>query len=433
MQRTLIQFIKNNIGQTVQINGWIDTIRQLKKMWFIVVRDHTGVIQVTYTNGQNEKIDALIAMLTSESTVEIIGKVVKNDYVKLKGMEIIPEEIKIINLSEPELPIDTTSSQETCMDFRFLDLRRPHNTLIFRVQSALERAMREYWYQKGFMEIHSPKLMNSPSESGAEVFRLEYYDRFAYLAQSPQFYKQMAMAAGFDRVFEIGPVFRANPSYTSRHETEFVGIDMEMSWIHSHEDIMVFQEQWLKYAIETVKKELGQEILDVLGLDLQVPTVPFPRITMREAHEMLKKLGHPLADEEDLDPEGERLLYQHILETQNHEFVFVTLFPVPIRPFYHLRPENDPTVTNSYDLLWKGLEVTTGAQREHRYDILVKQVIEKGLSPESIQDYLNYFKFGCPPHGGFGTGLARIMMSLLGLKNIREAVFLSRSPNRLAP
>jgi aspartyl-tRNA synthetase len=289
---------------------------------------------------------------------------------------------------------------------------------VFEVQTTVERAMREYWAHHGFIELHSPKLMHSASESGSETFSMQYFDLGrAYLAQSPQFYKQMAMAAGFERVFEIGPVFRAEPSMTPRHATEFTSVDMEMSWIESHEDIMSFEERWLTHVISTARQ--------VHDIDIAVPTVPFPRMTLAEAHERLRAMGHQIAPTTragDIDPEGERLLC-------GDGFLFLTDYPASLRPFYHMR---DGALTKSFDLLWKGIEITTGAQREHRYAVLEQQARETGLG-ESVAYYLDFFKYGCPPHGGFGLGLARVVMLMLGLPSIREATFLHRSPNRLTP
>jgi aspartyl-tRNA synthetase len=294
--------------------------------------------------------------------------------------------------------------------------------------------MREYADGEGFTELHSPKLMGTASESGAEVFRLRYFDRNAYLAQSPQFYKQMAIAAGMERVFEVGPVFRAEPSFTSRHATEFTSIDAEMAWIDGIEDVMAFEERMIAHAVGTVASEYGAAIAAVFGAEVNVPRVPFPRIPMAEAIEVMRTRGwDPGHHREDLDPEGERGISAHIAEETGHDFVFVTGFPASARPFYHMRPIGEPDSTLSFDLLWKGLEVTTGAQREHRYEVLTRQATEKGVELHRMQDYLNCFRYGCPPHGGFGMGLARVLMVLLGLDSIRETTFLFRGPNRLTP
>jgi aspartyl-tRNA synthetase len=302
------------------------------------------------------------------------------------------------------------------------------------VQTTVERAMREFWHKQGFIELHSPKLMGSASESGAELFKVDYFEGVAYLAQSPQFYKQMAMAAGFGRVFEVGPVFRANPSFTSRHDTEFTSVDVEISWIDSHEDVMSFEERWLSYVLDVVQREHGADIEATFNTPVLAPTVPFPRVTLAEAKELLRAHGHEAPGEgHDLDPPSERALSAIISERDGHEFTFVTDYPTTVRPFYHMRHAEDPTLTKSFDLLWRGIELTTGAQREHRYEQLLAQAADKRVETDSIGYYLDFFRFGAPPHGGFGFGLTRLLMQLLGQDNVREVTFLYRGPHRLSP
>ncbi|HTX80246.1 MAG TPA: aspartate--tRNA(Asn) ligase [Longilinea sp.] len=439
MERTYIGALRQSVGQTVKVNGFVQTVRDQKKMQFLILRDTTGLVQVAHFRPNDEKLAGQISTLATESTVTVTGKVVDNPIVKLGGLEIQLESLTIESASASPMPFDpfaeTLPMIDFRMDWRYIDLRRAENLLLFKVQTAAEMAMREYWVMNNFIEIHSPKIVAAPSESGAELFEMTYFERKAYLAQSPQFYKQMAMAAGFDRVFEIGPVFRADPSFTSRHMTEFTGLDMEMSWVDSHEDVMASEERMLQYAYQKVKDQYGDQIKELFKFDLQVPTVPFPRIAMRDAVEILKKRGYKLPAEKkgDLDPAGERELGNYIKETYNHDFVFLTDWPITVRPFYHMRHPEDQTLTRSFDLIASGLEITTGAQREHRYDVLSKQALEKGLHLEPIQFYLDFFKYGCPPHGGFGMGLSRLLMVMLGINNIRETVFIFRGPTRLNP
>ncbi|RSN18763.1 aspartate--tRNA(Asn) ligase [Streptomyces sp. WAC 01325] len=434
--RVLVSDLREHVGQTVSVSGWVNTLRLQRKMQFVVVRDHTGMVQVTHKRGgEGDAVEAALEGLTTESAVRITGRVVDNPIVKLGGLEILPEAVEVLSRAETPLPIDEQTGLDHRLDWRFLDVRRrPQAQLLFAVQTTLEQGMREYAYQQGCTEMHTPKLMGTASESGAEVFKLGYFDRSAYLAQSPQFFKQMAISAGIDRVFEIGPVFRAEPSFTSRHATEFTGVDVELAWINGVEDVMAFEERMLAHAVSKVADAHGEAIRETFGVEVTVPTTPFPRITMAETQEILRAKGwDPAGVKEDLDPEGEREIAAHIKEQTGHEWVFVTHYPTSIRPFYHMRPEDDPGVTLSFDLLWKGLEVTTGAQREHRYDVLLKQAAEKGMSTEPMQDYLNAFRYGCPPHGGLGMGLGRVLMVMLGLDSIREATFLFRGPNRLTP
>jgi aspartyl-tRNA synthetase len=439
MERTLIKDLKNHVDEQVKIQGWLHTLRDQKNIQFLIIRDRTSLVQVTHWKKGNPDLAEIISTLSTESALTIIGKVVENEVVKLGGIEIQLEELTVEGAAEIPLPFEPFGEylpdQDFRLDWRYLDLRRDINRMIFEVQTTAEQAMREYWLDNDFIEIHSPKIMGAPSESGAELFSLPYFETTAYLAQSPQFYKQMAMAAGYERVFEIGPVFRADPSFTSRHMTEFTGVDMEMSWIDSHEDVMAFMERWLAFTYEKVIEKHDKAVEAAFDVRLEVPKVPFPRVTMAEAYGILDKIGYNLPPEKkfDLDPGAERALASHFKETQGHDYVFVTKWPFEARPFYHMLDPNNRDVTLSFDLLGKGLEVATGAQREHRYDILKTQALAKGLSLELIQDYLNYFRYGTPPHGGFGFGLSRFLMILLNLANIREAVYIFRGPTRLTP
>lgn len=439
MKRILIKDLDQHLDQLVTIQGWLHTLRDQKSMQFLIVRDRTGLVQVAHFKKGNPELAEVITNLGTESALTVTGTVVKNEIVKLGGFEIQLEDLVVENAAEVPLPFEPFGEylpdQDFRLDWRYLDLRRDVNQLIFDIQTTAEQAMREFWLNHSFVEIHSPKIMGMPSESGAELFSLPYFGTTAYLAQSPQFYKQMAMAAGFERVFELGPVFRADPSFTSRHMTEFTGVDMEMSWIDTHDDVMSLMERWLAHTYQRVLEKHGSVIESAFGVKLEVPIVPFPRITMADAHKLLNKIGYQLPPEKkfDLDPGAERAIGAHIKETQGHDYVYIIDWPLEARPFYHMVHPDNPGLTRSFDLLGKGLEVATGAQREHRYEVLKSQALAKGLSLEIIQNYLNYFRYGMPPHGGFGFGLSRFMMILLDLANIREAVFIFRGPTRLSP
>ncbi len=419
----------------VTIGGWVETLRDQKRIQFIIIRDESGSVQVTYPRPSEE--DALadqVSALTHGSFVIVRGQLKHDERVKLGGIEILLEGLEVVSASLPDSPIAEDTSIDKRLDWRFIDFRRPELNLMMQVQTTIEQAWREHWLANDFVEIHSPKLMASPSESHAELFKLEYFEGHAYLAQSPQFYKQMAMSAGLNRVFEIGPVFRADPSFTSRHATEFVSIDMEMSWIDSHEDVMSFQEELMVKAITAVKEKHGERIKELYEIDIEIPSTPFPRIPLAEAHEIIEKRGYKVPRTDgDLDPEGERQISQYAKEELGHEFVFLTDYPKHIRPFYHMRHEDNDALTKSYDLIWKGTEITTGAQREHRIEVLEAQAKDKGLDPEGLDFYMDFFRYGVPPHGGFGMGLTRVVMLMLELPNIREASFLFRGPNRLQP
>jgi aspartyl-tRNA synthetase len=431
MIRVPVSALRDHVGETVTIAGWVQTLRLQRAMQFVLVRDHTGTVQVTHRR-DGTALEAELDALTPESAVRVTGRVAGNPVVSLGGLEIIPDTVTVENRAATPLPVDDNTGPEGRLDWRFLDVRRrPAARLVFAAATTVEQAMREFAYASGCTEMHTPKLMGSASESGAEVFELGYFGRSAYLAQSPQFYKQMAIAAGIDRVFEIGPVFRAEPSFTSQHATEFTGVDVELAWISDVEDVMDFEERMLAHVLATVAAEHGPAIREYYGTEVIVPDVPFPRITMAEAHKIAGTPGQ--RDREDLNTAGERAVAAYVRQRTGHEFVFVTEYPASVRPFYHMRPAGQPQLTCSFDLLWGGIEITTGAQREHRYDVLVSQAAEKGLSTEPMRDYLNCFRYGCPPHGGLGLGLGRLLMVLLGVDSIREATFLFRGPNRLTP
>ncbi|MFT4282849.1 MAG: aspartate--tRNA(Asn) ligase [Candidatus Woesearchaeota archaeon] len=432
MQRTKISDLKNQVGKLVNIKGFVHEIRIQSKIHFLIIRDISGLVQCISLKS-NDDVFSTTKDLQKESVISLIG-LVKEESQAPGGFEIEIKEIDVLSKVLEELPIQVNdkgveSSLSVRLDNRWIDLRKPKNALIFKIWTAMEEAMREWWSKEGFIQVYSPKFMGSPSESGAELFSVDYFGKKAFLAQSPQFFKQMAMSSGFEKIFEIGPVFRANPSHTSRHDTEFTMIDMELSFIESHEDVMKVEESWLRHVLLRLKERFGSEIKEVFGVDVTVPSLPFPRITLDEALKILKSKGHVLED--DLDPQGERMLYEYIKEKHGHDFVFVTEYPYSIRPFYHMKKEGG--LTKSYDLLWRGLEITTGAQREHRYDVLKEQAIEKGLDLNLIDDYLKFFKYGCPPHGGFGLSPSRMVMILLGIKNVRDVTYLPRDTSRLNP
>src|ERR1039458_2981653 len=436
MARTLISELSSHVGEQVTIRGWAQAVRDQKRVQFVVVRDESGLAQtVLGKDDPPTELNEQVSSLTVESAVTLTGTVVADERVKLGGLELQLESIEVDSLAEPELPIAADSALDKRIGWRIRDVQGPDRKLIFEVQTTVEHAMRDYWSKNGFIEIHTPKLMGSASESGAELFKVEYFDGQAYLAQSPQFYKPMAMAAGFGKVFEVGPVFRANPSFTSRHDTEFTSVDVELSWIESHEDVMAFEEAWLAHVLAAVKDAHGEAIEQTFDTEVIVPELPFPRVSLEEAKALLRDAGHDSVPGpgHDLDPPSERALSALIKEKHGHEFAFVTDYPTTVRPFYHMRHPDNPTLTRSFDLLWRGIELTTGAQREHRYEQLLIQAADKQVETGPIQYYLDFFRYGAPPHGGFGFGLTRLLMQLCNQENVREVTFLYRAPNRLTP
>lgn len=444
MERTYINDVKNNLGQTVTIKGFVDSIRDTKYVVFMTIKDITGTVQATVEKETNAELAASLEGLTNDSVVTITGKAVENEYVKLHGYEIIPDEVIIESIADA-LPINRKeipatkkkkaverSSIDQRIDYRWIDLRTDENQMMFKVQTVMVNAMRKFLLEKNFIEIHTPKLIGTASESGSDVFEVKYFDRNAYLAQSPQFYKQMAMASGFERIFEVGPVFRAEKSFTSKHTTEFTGFDLEFSYIDSFYDVMKMEEELMTYMLKEVKEKYGEEIKELFGLEVIVPETPFPIMKLADLYDELEKeFGYTVDDSEkgDLTTEAERLSYDLVKKKYNHEFLFVTDFDAEKRAFYHMRDEKG--IPQGYDLIWRGVEITTGAQREHRYDLLSKQAAEKGLEKD-VEFYLEFFKYGCPPHGGFGIGIDRLTMLMLGM-HIKDSMFIFRGPNRLNP
>lgn len=434
-ERIVIKNLATIPEGNVTVAGWVDKVRDQKKVQFVVLRDESGAAQLVHPRAEeSDPIADIISGLATGTFIRVTGELKLDERVKLGGLEIKIADIEVVTAANPETPIAADSGIDKRLDWRFLDLREARNNLIFRAQTTLEHAMRTYWIERDFIELHTPKLMASASESNAELFEVEYFEGKAYLAQSPQFFKQMAQSAGFGKIFEIGPVFRADPSFTSRHATEFISVDAEISWIDSHEDVMKMQEELLVAAISAVKEKHGEEIKELFDVDVVVPTIPFPRIPLAEAKKIVAERGYEVPrNDDDMDPEGERQIAAYVAEKYGHEFVFLTDYATSIRPFYHMRNAEDQTITNSYDLIWRGTEITTGAQREHRIDILEAQAREKGLDPTELEFYLDFFRYGVPPHGGFGMGLSRVMMLMLHQPNLREVTYLFRGPNRLTP
>lgn len=434
-----INELNKHFDEEVVVSGFVDEIRNLKWVQFVVLRDETGKVQITIEKSEeaNKELVEIIDKLTVESTLKVTGKVMDSPKVKLNGMEVIPSKIEVTSVNQGELPFNykdiSTVNLDTRLDYRYIDLRSEKNILMFQIQSILVRYMREYLYINGFTEIHSPKLLGAASESGSEVFEVKYFDKKAYLAQSPQFYKQMALAAGFGKVFEVAPCFRAENSNTSRHATEFTSFDLEMAYINDFNDVMDLEAEMLAYAFEKTNEVYGEKIKEVFETELVVPKTPFPKMRLADIYQELEeRYGYKIDDSEknDLTTEAERLCYKLSMDKFNSEFLFVIDFPAEKRAFYHMRDENG--ILQGYDLIWRGVEITTGAQREHRYEHICKNAKEKGLN-EDVKFYLDFFKHGCPPHGGFAIGVDRLTMLLLGIPSVKETQFLFRGPNRLNP
>ena len=429
MERVLINELKEN--ESSKISGWADVIRDTKYMVFVILKDRSGSIQVSIDKEKDKEIVEKLSGILANSVLSFTGKMVKSEYVKQGGKEFLPEVVEVLS-SADAIPIDSSANIDTRLDYRWIDLRSEKNNLMFQVQTAFVTGMREFLIKEDFTEIHTPKLIGAASESGSDVFEVKYFDRKAYLAQSPQFYKQMAMASGIERIFEVAPAFRAENSNTNRHTTEFTSFDLEFSYIDSYEDVMDMEERLLVAGLEKVKEKYEDKIKELFGTEVIVPKRPFPRINLQDLYKELEsRYGYNIPEHDigDMNAEAEKLTSKYAMEEFGHEFIFVTGFTKTKRAFYHMRKNDIP---EGYDLIWRGTEITTGAQREHRYEILKQQAEEKGLGRD-VEFYLEFFKYGCPPHGGFAIGVDRLTMLLLGLPSLKEEMFICPGPSRLTP
>lgn len=418
-----------NKDETICLMGWVHRIKRLKTVVFIILRDRSGLVQCAFVP---EVIEPL--SLTLETVVSLTGKIVKgkNDYA---DFEIAGESIEVLNPAASELPVVVNGKEievqlETLLKHRVLGLRHPKEQAIFRVQSLIGEGFRQFLSTQGFTEIHSPKLVKEGAEGGANVFKLDYFGETAYLAQSPQFYKQMMVISGMERVFEVGSVFRAEAHSTSRHLNEYVSLDLEMGFIFHESELMRLETELLNSIIKSLKEKGNHELT---LLEVTLPEVPdeIPHMKLSDAIAILKEKYGKTELEGDLDPEGEKLISQFIYETTGSEFLFLTHYPKPKRPMYTMPCGEEET--HSFDLLFRGMEITTGGRRIHSLEMLIQSMKEKGLDPEQYESYLEAFRYGAPPHGGLAIGLERLTALLLGFSNIRRTSLFPRDGQRLVP
>ena len=424
-------------GKEVSLAGWVDTLRISGKISFLLLRDRTGIVQVFL----DKKLTETFQHLKAQSVVTLTGMVNKRPANQVKAdmktgeIEIAAKTLEILNVAETPLPIEiseeTSTGLDKRLDYRFLDVRRQKVTDIFTIRSKIYALTIAFFDKEKFVAIQTPKLTASGVESGAEEFKIPYFGKTASLAQSPQVYKQMFVVSGLERVYEIGTIFRAEKSHTTRHLTEFTGVDFEMGFIESEHDVMAVIEKYFQFLIHELQKACKEE-LSRLGVHLRVPKT-IPKLSLHDARKILKEKGKIIPENDDLDAEGEKMIGEYILEKFDSDFVFMLDYPWTKRPFYHMRPDHDKKITKSFDLVFRGVEIATGAQREHRLEILEAQCKEKGLDLKKLSFYRDIFRYGCPPHGGVGLGLDRITEQMLDLGNIREAILLPRDPERLTP
>lgn len=429
LERTFISEVKDSQDETILLRGWVYKIIDLSNIVFVKLRDKSGIIQLV-TN--KEQIEGL----KLENAIEVIGKKSKNEKAP-GGIEIIVDEIKILGRTYyDKLPFEINSYKnkaalETQLDHRTIALRRPEIRAIFKVQNEIEQAFRDYLRSKNFEQIHTAKIIDSSTEGGSEMFTVNYFDRRSFLAQSPQFYKQMMVGAGFERVYEIGHAYRAELHNTWRHLNEYVSLDVEMGFIKDEFELMDLEEGFLDYLFKHLNKVCKKE-LEMYKVELP-NEVKIPRITLEEAHKILLEKYNKKSPIGNIDAKGEELICDYVKKEYGTEFVFLTKYPVAKRPMYTMPDYEDKTLTKSFDLIYDGLEITTGGQRINDYEMLKENIIKFGLNPEDFDFYLDTFKYGMPPHGGFAIGLERLTMKILKLSNIREATLVPRDMKRLTP
>ena len=420
------------VGKTVKMNGAVHNIRDMGEFAFIILRKAEGLVQCVYEEGKTE-FD--LKDLKEESAVEVTGVIALEERAP-QGFELRLTGIRVLSEPAETMPIainkwKMNTSLETRLSLRPVSLRNVRERAKFKIQEGIVRGFREFLSSQGFTEVHTPKIVSRGAEGGANVFKLNYFNKKAELGQSPQFYKQM-MVGVFDRVFEVAPVFRAEKHNTTRHLNEYIGLDFEMGYIDSFEDVMAMETGFLKYTMELLKSEYKKE-LDMLGIDLpsisQIPHVRFAEAKQLVSEQYNRKIRNPF----DLEPEEEVLIGRYFKEEYDSDFVFVTHYPSKKRPFYAMDDPEDTSVTLSFDLLYKGLEITTGGQRIHDYQMILEKMEKRGMDPEDIKDYLMIFKYGMPPHGGLGIGLERLTMRLLDEQNVRETSLFPRDVTRLEP
>ena len=429
LDRTFISELKVSDDEVVLLRGWIYKIIDLSSVVFIKLRDKSGIVQLVTDKDQIEG-------LKLENAVEVVGKKSENEKAP-GGIEIIVDKIKILGKTYyDKLPFEINSFKnkaalETQLDHRTIALRRPEIRAIFKVQNEIEQAFRDYLRSTNFEQIHTAKIIDSSTEGGSEMFTVNYFDRRSFLAQSPQFYKQMMVGAGFERVYEIGHAYRAELHNTWRHLNEYVSLDVEMGFIKDEFELMDLEEGFLDYLFKHLNRVCKKE-LEMYKVKLP-DEVKIPRITLDEAHKILLEKYNKKSPLGNIDAKGEELICDYVKKEYGTEFVFLTKYPVTKRPMYTMPDDKDKTLTKSFDLIYDGLEITTGGQRIHDYEMLKENIIKFGLNPEDFDFYLETFKYGMPPHGGFAIGLERLTMKILKLSNIREAALIPRDMKRLTP
>ncbi|MCK4634635.1 MAG: aspartate--tRNA(Asn) ligase [Candidatus Aenigmarchaeota archaeon] len=436
MKRIFTKDVPNKEGTKVMLAGWIRKIRGSDNLRFIILRDMTGELQIILKKGSvKEELLESTKDLTEESVISVEGTVKINEQAP-GGLEIIPDKLVVLSKASVPLPIDFSGKVDTGLDkrldWRCIDLRNPKRAAIIKIQSKFVEGVQEFLSKNDFIFLFTPCIMSGASEGGSEVFPIKYFDKKAFLRQDPQLHRQLAIAAGFDKIVDIGPSWRAELSHTTRHLCEHRGIAVEIGFLKDETDTMRLEEDVIIAGLNRIKKDCKNE-LEKIGKKIRIPDTPFPEIRFPEIYDILEKLGKKIEFGKDYDTEGEKLLGDYVKKKFGSDFFFVNRFPFAEKPFYVMKVDEEPQWARSVDLIFKGVEQSSGGQREHRYEKIVRQIKEKGLDMNTFKWFVEFFKYGVPPHGGFNLGIERFIMQLLDLDNIREVVLFPRDPERLVP
>jgi len=432
--RNFSEITSSDYNKVISVAGWVEEVRNLGGIAFIILRQKGGTLQLAFKKKESEDLFKLATSITRESVIVAEGIVVANEQAR-NGYEIFPDKINVLSPAETPLPlgvIDKVGAEmDTRFDNRFLDLRKNERHALFAIRTMILKSFRESMLKENFIEVHTPKLAGAGAEGGATLFETDYFGKKAYLSQSPQLYKQILMGTGFDRVFEISPAFRAEPSDTVRHVTEFVSFDGEVAFIKHQEDFLRILEKCVVTSIDYVKKH-GKEHLESIDIEVKVPSLPIPRLMYTDAVDLLQNEGKNINEGDDIDTESEKILGQ-MMKEKGHDLYYIRDYPSAIKSFYIMEKDDQRVYSHSFDMEYKGDEMASGGQREHRHNRLIERMKSMKLRPESFDFYLKAFRFGMPPHGGWGFGVDRFVQKLIGLSNIREAILFPRDRNRLVP
>jgi aspartyl-tRNA synthetase len=437
MQRPLSPAnIKKQVGKEIRLEGWVHDVRALGGIVFVLLRNARGVVQLAVPKKSvKPELFDIVSGLHQEDVISCVGEV-KESRAARAGFEVVPSSIELIAKAASPLPLDprgvTPAALETRLEWRSLELRRPQTAAIFKIENALIQGFEDYFQKSGFIRSFTPSIIGGVSEGGSEVFKVDFYGKDAYLRQDPQLHRQLTIAGGFDRIYDLGANWRAELSHTPRHLSEHRTIAPEIAFISDERDTMRLEEEMIVHGVERVIDDCATD-LALLNVKLEVPKTPFPEVTFPEVYKVMERMGKPLPKDQDIDDPSLRALAGHVKKQKGSDFFFLNRFPSSVKPFYVMQVDDEPEFARSVDLVFKGLELSSGGQREHRHDKIVSQIREKGYDLKDLEWFTEPFRYGVPPHGGYSFGIERFTAYLLGIENIKEAALFPRDPERLQP